>query len=61
MPADHWIDPATVRELARRLADRLEGLERYGARCRYCHDAQADTFLQELRSLLGETPDPDRR
>lgn len=47
------IDHATVRELARVLAERLQQGETYGGKCAY-RNAEARAFLAKLRNILGE-------
>ena len=46
------LDPATLREVARLLAMRLDEVKVYGAGgCPTCHDAEAQAFLERLRKL----------
>lgn len=52
-PALPQLDPATLRELERRLAARLDALRTYGPGCQGCHDAEAHAFLAQLRALLA--------
>jgi len=48
VPLDH----ATVQEVARLLAKRLDEVKVYGAGgCLACHDAEAQAFLAQLRKL----------
>lgn len=42
------LDPATARELARLLTERLDAVKTYGGSC---HDAEAHAFLARLREL----------
>ena len=49
------LDPATLRELERFLAERLASVETYGPGCRSCRDAEARAFLAKLRALLQES------
>jgi hypothetical protein len=48
------LDPATLRELERLLAERLASVEAYGPGCRSCRDAEARAFLAKLRAMLRE-------
>lgn len=49
------LDPATLRELARMLAKRLDEVKIYGAGgCPTCRDAEANAFLAQLRRLTEE-------
>jgi hypothetical protein len=52
LPPPVLLDPATVRELARLLAERLDAVKRYGTGgCPTCHEAEAHAFLAQLRKL----------
>lgn len=48
------LDAATLRELARMLAKRLDAVKTYGAGgCPTCRDGEAHAFLAQLRKLGG--------
>jgi hypothetical protein len=50
------LDHATVEEVARLLAKRLDEVKVYGAGgCPTCHDAEARAFLAQLRKLADGT------
>lgn len=49
------LDHATIDEVARLLAKRLDEVKVYGAGgCPTCHDAEAQAFLPQLRKLANE-------
>jgi len=55
-PEQPRLDAATVREVVRRLEERLKAVEVYGAGgCPTCHDGEARAFLGRLRKLVGAT------
>jgi hypothetical protein len=47
------LDLATVRELARVLAERLDAVAAFGS-CSTCHEAEARAFLARLRRVLDD-------
>ena len=52
-PEPLLLDPNTVREVARRLEERLRVVEIYGAGgCPTCHDGEARSFAVRLRRLI---------
>ena len=57
-PEPPRLDLPTVREVARRLEERLKAVEVYGAGgCPTCHEAEARAFAAQLRRLAQGAED----